>query len=92
MGFRPAEVVDAVGGVEGGAFCDGGSELEDVEAAVAEYAEILGRGDCELVLVEWAEFDGVAVERGLENWHVAVAALVAENGVLWWWVGLYPEA
>lgn len=69
--FRPAEVVDAVGRVEGGAFCDGGAELEDVDAAVPEYAEILGGGDCELVLVERAELDRVAVERRLKHWHVA---------------------
>lgn len=81
--FRPAEVVDAVGRVEGGALCDGGTELEDVDAAVAEYAEILGGGDCELVLVERAEFDGVAVERRLKHWHV-VATPAAEMTVVDW--------
>lgn len=72
--FRPAEVVDAVGGIKGRAFCDGGSELEDVKTAVAEYAEVLSGSDCELVLVEWAEFDGVPVEGNLKDWHVAVAS------------------
>ncbi|GER24504.1 NAD-dependent glycerol-3-phosphate dehydrogenase family protein [Striga asiatica] len=71
VGFRPAEVVDAVGGVEGRALGDGRPELENVEAAVAEYAEVLGGGDGELVLVEWAELDGVAVEGGFEDRHGA---------------------
>lgn len=71
MGLRPAQIVDAVGSVERGAFRDGGTELEDVDAAVAEDAEVLGGGDGELVLVERAEFDGVAVERGLKDRHVA---------------------
>lgn len=76
--FRPADVVDSVGCVEGGALGDGGAELEDVDPAVAEYAEILRGGDGDLVLVERAEFDGVAVERRLENWHFSAA----EIGVL----------
>ncbi|KAL2511647.1 Tonoplast dicarboxylate transporter [Abeliophyllum distichum] len=55
---------------------DGGVQLEDVEAAVSEYAEVLGGRDSQLGLVEWAEFDGVAIERGFEYWHV-----VAEIGI-----------
>lgn len=76
MGLRPAKVVDAVGGVKGNDFSDGGVQLEDVDAAVSEYAEVLGRGNRELGFVEWAEFDGVTVEGGLEDRHVA-----AEIGV-----------
>lgn len=40
-----------------------------METAVAEYAKVLGGGDGEAVFVERAEFDGVAIERGLEEWH-----------------------
>lgn len=70
VGLGPGDVVDAVGGVEGGNFGDGsGGEVEDVEAAVAEDAEVLGGGDGEAVLVEGAEFDGVAVEGGFEDGH-----------------------
>eukprot|EP00262_Sarcandra_glabra_P000578 TRINITY_DN1069_c0_g1_i1.p2 TRINITY_DN1069_c0_g1~~TRINITY_DN1069_c0_g1_i1.p2 ORF type:complete len:254 (-),score=-3.45 TRINITY_DN1069_c0_g1_i1:138-899(-) len=45
--FGPGGVVDAVSGVEGAELGDGarGSEVEDVEATVAEDAEILGCGD-----------------------------------------------
>lgn len=72
VGLGPGDVVDPVGGVEGGDFGDGsggGGEVEDVEAAVAEDAEVLGGGDGEAVLVEGAEFDGVAVEGGFEEGH-----------------------
>ena len=71
MGLGPGNIVDAVGGVEGGEFGDGssGREVEDVEAAVAKDAEVLGGGNGETVLVEWAEFYCVAVEWGLEDWH-----------------------
>lgn len=40
-----------------------------METAVAEDAEVLRSGDCETVFVEWTEFYGVAVERGLEHRH-----------------------
>lgn len=40
-----------------------------METAVAEYAKVLGGGDGEAVFVERAEFDGVAIEGGLEEWH-----------------------
>lgn len=71
MGFGPAEVVDAVGGVEGGELGDGGGggEVEDVDAAVSEDAEVLGGGDGELGFEEGGEFHGVAIEGGLEYWH-----------------------
>lgn len=69
----PGAVVDAVGGVEDAELGDGGlggrGELEDVEAAVAEYAEVLGGGDGESVLVEGAELYGVAIEGGFEERH-----------------------
>lgn len=71
MGLGPGAVIDAVGGVEGGKGGDaaGGGEFEDVEAAVAEDAEVLGGGDEEAGLVEGGEFHGVAVERSLEPRH-----------------------
>lgn len=40
-----------------------------MEAAVAEDSKVLGSGDGETVLVEGAEFDGVAVEMGFEDRH-----------------------
>lgn len=75
--FRPGEVVDAVGGVVGDELGDRGEggvrgEVEDVEAAVAEDAEVLGGGDGEAVLVERAEVDGVTVEGGFENGHCLI--------------------
>lgn len=74
MGFGPGDIVDSVGGVEGDELGDGSGargrgEVDDVEAAVAEDAEVLGGGDGEAGLVEGAELDGVAVERGFEYWH-----------------------
>lgn len=77
VGLGPAAVVDAVGGVEGGELRDGGGtrgggggeEVEDVEAAIAEDAEVLGGGDEKAALVEGAESDGVAAEGRLEQRH-----------------------
>lgn len=74
MGFGPGEVVDAVGGVEEGELGDGGGgwgwgEVEDVEAAIAEDAEVLGGGYGQAVFVKGAEFNGVAVEWGFEHRH-----------------------
>lgn len=74
MGFGPGDIVDSVGGVEGDELGDGcgargRGEVDDVEAAVAEDAEVLRGGDGEAGLVEGAELDGVAVERGFEYWH-----------------------
>lgn len=71
MGFRPGNVVNAVGGVEGGDFGDwaGGRKLDDVETAVAEDAEVLRSGDGETLFVKRAEFDGVTVEWGFEYRH-----------------------
>lgn len=74
MGFGPGDVVDSVGGVEEGEFSDGGGrwrggEVEDVETAIAEDAEVLGGGNRQAVFVEGAKFDGVAVERGFEHRH-----------------------
>lgn len=40
-----------------------------MNAAVAKDAEVLRGGDGEARFVEGAEFDGVAVERGFEDWH-----------------------
>ncbi|KAK3431196.1 hypothetical protein EUGRSUZ_E02750 [Eucalyptus grandis] len=66
--FRPGDVVDAVGGVEGGDLGDGGArggrQGEDVEAAVAEDAEVLGGRRREAVLVEGAELDGIFSGKG----------------------------
>lgn len=57
MGFRPAAIVDAVGGVEGGEFSDRRrGELEDVETAVSEDSEVLGGANCYLRFVKRAEF------------------------------------
>lgn len=74
MRFRPSDVVNAVGSVERGELRDGlrGVEVEDVETAVAEDAEVLGGGDGETVLEKWTEFDGVAVKRGFEYRHVCL--------------------
>ena len=73
VGFGPGHVVDAVGGVVGDQLRDGEGrlrgEVEDVEAAVAQDAEVLGGGHGQAVLVEGAELYGVAVERGFENRH-----------------------
>ena len=75
VGFGPSDIVYAVGGVVGGELGDGcggaasGREVEDVEAAIAEDAEVLGGGYGETVLVERTEFDGVAVEWGFEEGH-----------------------
>lgn len=72
MRFRPSYVVNAVGSVERGELRDGlrGVEVQDVETAVAEDAEVLGGGDGETVLEKWTEFDGVAVKWGFEHRHV----------------------
>lgn len=76
VGFRPGEVVDAVSGVVSDELGDGDGgvrgEVEDVETAVAEDSEVLGGGDGEAILVEWAELDGVTVERGFENGHCLI--------------------
>lgn len=79
MGLGPCDVVYAVGGVVGDELGDwlvgcggaqrGRGEVDNVEAAVAEDAEVLGGGDGEPRLVEGAELDGVAVERGFKYWH-----------------------
>ncbi|KAM3748351.1 hypothetical protein ACB098_05G102300 [Castanea mollissima] len=73
VGLGPGDVVDAVGGVEGGELYErggrSGREVEDVDAAVAEDAEVLGGGYGEAGLVEWAEFYGVSVEWGFEDGH-----------------------
>lgn len=73
MGLRPGYVVDAVGGVVGGELRDWEGwvwgELEDVDAAVAQDAEVLGGGDGHAVLIEGAELHGVSVEWGFENRH-----------------------
>ena len=79
MGLRPCDVVYAVGGVVGDELGDwlagyagaqrGGREVDDVEAAVAEDAEVLRGGDREPGLVEGAELNGVTVERSFEHWH-----------------------
>ena len=48
VGLGPGDVVDAIGGVEGGDLYErggrSGREVEDVEAAVAKDAEVLGGG------------------------------------------------
>lgn len=83
VGLGPGHVVDAVSGVEGGDLGDGGGgrggggreEVNDVEAAVSEDAEVLGGGDGEAGLVVGAEFHGVAVERGFEDWHLSLGFL-----------------
>lgn len=48
-----------------------------METAVAEDSEVLGSGDGETVLVEGAEFDGVAVERGFEDRHDGLGVLLS---------------
>jgi len=40
-----------------------------VETTVAEDSKVLGSGDGETGFVKWAEFDGVAIEWGFEDWH-----------------------
>lgn len=71
--LRPGAVVDAVGRVEEAELGDGGlgggRELEDVEAAVAEDAEVLGGGDGEPVLIKRAEFYRIAIKGGFEERH-----------------------
>ncbi|PON87316.1 hypothetical protein TorRG33x02_169520, partial [Trema orientale] len=83
VGLGPGDIVHAVGGVVRGELGDGcwggarrGGEFEDVEAAVADDAEVLGGGDGEAVLVEGAELDGVAVEWGFEDGHRVVLWLL----------------
>ena len=87
VGLGEGEVVDAVGGVVGGELGEGlgrvGGEGEDVEAAVAEDAEVLGGGDGDAVLVEGAELHRVTVEWGLENRH-RFAVSVFDWGLIEW--------
>lgn len=40
-----------------------------METTVAEDSKVLGSGDGETRFVKWAEFDGVAIEWGFEDWH-----------------------
>lgn len=72
MGLRPGTVVDAIGGFKGSELGDdagGRGEVEDVEAAIADEAEVLGGGDEDAGLVEGAELHGVTIELGSERWH-----------------------
>ncbi|CAI0476090.1 unnamed protein product [Linum tenue] len=73
VGFGPGEIVDAVGRVEGDDLGEGSGrgwgKGEDVDASVADDTEVLGGGDGEAILVEGAEFDGVAVERRFGDVH-----------------------
>lgn len=75
MRFGPGDVVNTVGSVEGDEFRESGSarrEVEYVETAVSEDAEVLGSGDGEARLVEGREFDRVAIERRFKNRHGGV--------------------
>lgn len=87
MRFRPGDVVNAVGGVKRGELGDGlgGVEVEDVETAVAEDAEVLGSAHGETVLVKWTEFDGVAVKWGFEYRHDYFPAKFFEDDFVLYW-------
>lgn len=68
--FGPSDVVDSVGGVVCDDFGDWESGVRgEFETTVTEDAEVLGGGNGYGVFVEWAELDGVTVERGFQNQH-----------------------
>lgn len=77
----PSAVVDAIGGVEGAELDDGaggGVDVDDLDSAIPDDAEVLGARHHEPRLEEGTELDGVPAEPRLEDRHRSILGAAAE--------------